>query len=75
MEVTLVRPEQPENAESPMKVTLVPMVTLVRPEQLENAKEPISVTLLGITYIRIFPVGNLMREVWVLLKRIPSLLL
>ena len=61
--MTLVRPKQPENAEEPISVTLSGMVTLVRPEQPENAKEPISVTLLGITYIPIFPVGNLMREV------------
>ena len=31
--VTLVRPEQPENAESPMLVTEFGIVTLVRPEQ------------------------------------------
>jgi hypothetical protein len=32
--VTLVRPEQPRNALSPMLVTLSGMVTLVRPVQL-----------------------------------------
>ena len=31
--VTLVRPLQPENAESPMLVTLLGIVTLVRPLQ------------------------------------------
>jgi hypothetical protein len=35
--VTLVRPEQPENASLPMLVTEFGMVTLVRPEQPENA--------------------------------------
>ena len=35
--VTLVRLEQPENAQSPMLVTLPGMETLVRLEQPENA--------------------------------------
>ena len=35
--VTLVRPEQPENAELPMPVTEFGMVTFVRPEQFQKA--------------------------------------
>ena len=35
--VTLVRLEQPSNAEEPMLVTLLGIVTLVRLEQPENA--------------------------------------
>ena len=35
--VKLVKPEQPENALSPMLVTLEGIVTLVRPLQPENA--------------------------------------
>jgi hypothetical protein len=38
--VILVRPEQPENAESPILVTLV-MMMLVALEQPENAESPI----------------------------------
>ena len=45
--VTLVRPEQPENALWPMLVTELGIVTLVRPEQPENAELPMLVTLLG----------------------------
>ena len=35
--VTLVNPEQEENAWVPMEVTLFGIVTLVNPEQPENA--------------------------------------
>jgi hypothetical protein len=49
--VTEVRPEQPENAEFPILVTLLGMVTEVRPEQPENAEFPILVTLLGIVMV------------------------
>ncbi len=35
--VTLVRPVQPENAQSPMEVTELPMVTLVNPLHPSNA--------------------------------------
>jgi hypothetical protein len=42
--VTEVRPEQPENADSPILVTVLGMVTEVRPEQPENADSPILVT-------------------------------
>ena len=34
--VTLVKPEQPENAELPIPVTEFGIVTLVKPEQPEN---------------------------------------
>ena len=56
--VTLVRREQPWNAEFPMLVTELGMVTLVRREQSSNAEIPmlvteysllLYVTLLGIT--------------------------
>ena len=40
-------PEQPENAESPILVTELPMVTDVRLLQPENASSPILVTELG----------------------------
>lgn len=43
--VTLVRPEQTENAEEPMLVTPSGMVTLVRPERPCNAEEPMLVTV------------------------------
>ena len=36
--VTLVKPEQPENAESPMLVTLSGIVTLVNPEQPQKVE-------------------------------------
>ena len=36
--VTLVSPVQPENASSPMLVTLAGMVTLVSPVQPKNAR-------------------------------------
>ena len=42
--VTLVRPLQPENAKSPMRVTELGMVTLVRLLQSENAEFPMLVT-------------------------------
>ena len=42
--VTEVRPLQPENAPSPMLVTLVGMVTEVRPLQPKNASSPMLVT-------------------------------
>ena len=45
----LVRPEQPENAHSPIEVTEVGISMLVRPEQFLNADPPIEVTELGIT--------------------------
>ena len=41
---TLVNPEQPENAPSPMLVTPLPIVTLVNPEQPWNAWLPMEVT-------------------------------
>ena len=40
--------DAPENAESPMLVTLLGIVTDVRPLQPENAPPPMLVTLLGI---------------------------
>ena len=46
-----VRPEQPENAELPMVVTLSGMVMFVRPEQPENAELPIVVTLDGMVVV------------------------
>ena len=45
--VTLIRPEQPENAPSPMLVTEFGIVTLIRPEQPENAPSPMLVTEFG----------------------------
>ena len=42
-----VSPVQPENAPSPMEVTLAGMVTLVSPVQPENAPLPMEVTLEG----------------------------
>ncbi len=49
----LVRPEQPENAPSPMLVTEFGMVTLVRLEQSENASLPMLVTEFGmVTLVR-----------------------
>jgi hypothetical protein len=42
--VMLVRPVQPLNAESPIKVTLSGMVMLVRPVQPLNAEPPMEVT-------------------------------
>ncbi len=51
--VTLVRPEQPKNAEPPMLVTEFGMVTLVRPEQPSNAELPMVVTEFGmVTLVR-----------------------
>ena len=80
--MTFVRPEQPENAPSPMEVTLLSMVTLVRPEQPENAESPMEVTpmvamvlALGKTYTPLLPAGKLMSKVSVLSKRTPSMLL
>ena len=46
--VTLVREEQPKNAQPPMLVTLSGIVTLLRDEQSSNASSPMFVTLLGI---------------------------
>ena len=42
--VTLVKPEQPSNAQLPISVTDLGMVTLVKPLQAENARLPIEVT-------------------------------
>ena len=42
-----VSPVQPENAASPMEVTLAGRVTLVSPVQPENAYPPKNVTLAG----------------------------
>jgi hypothetical protein len=42
-----VRPEQPENAPSPMVVTPFGIVMLVKLEQPPNALVPMVVTLLG----------------------------
>ena len=44
----LVKPLQALNAESPIEVTLLPMVTLVKPLQPRKAAEPIVVTPLPI---------------------------
>lgn len=46
--VTDVNIEQPENAYSPMLVTLLGIVMEVKPEQPEKAEPPILLTLLGI---------------------------
>ena len=46
---TAVSPVQPENADSPMLVTLLPITTLVSPVQSLNASSQILVTLLPIT--------------------------
>ncbi len=45
--LTLVRLEQPENADLPMEVTEFGMPTLVRLEQPENADSPMEVTEFG----------------------------
>lgn len=47
----LVRLLQPENASSPMKVTLLGMLTLVRLVQPPNAHSPMLVTLLGMVIL------------------------
>ena len=46
--VMLVKPVQPEKAQSPMLVTLLPIVTLVNLVQPEKALSPMLVTLTGI---------------------------
>ncbi len=43
-----VRPLQPRKADSPMLVTLLPMITDVRPLHQQKASYPMLVTLLGI---------------------------
>ena len=48
-----VKPEQPQNALSPMLVTLLGMVTEVREEQEQKAETPMLVTLFGmVTEVR-----------------------
>ena len=49
--VTLVRPEQLQNAQTPMLVTPLGIVMLVRPEQSLNALFPMLVTLLDIVIL------------------------
>ena len=45
--VTLVKPQQPRNAPSPIEVTELGMVTLVKPLHSSNASSPIEVTGYG----------------------------
>ena len=45
---TEVKPLQPEKAQFPMLVTLLPIVTEVKPLQLRKVSFPMLVTLLGI---------------------------
>ena len=42
--ITLVKPIQPQKADSPIEVTELGMVTLVKPLQPEKADLPIEVT-------------------------------
>ena len=56
--VTLVKPLQLPNAQSPIEVTELGMVTLVKPLQFSNARSPIEVTELGII-VFLHPLINL----------------
>ena len=46
--VMLIKPEQPENADTPILVALSGIVILVKPLDALNAASPILVTLFGI---------------------------
>ena len=58
LNVTEVRPEQSEKAQSPMEVTELGMVTEVSPEQSMKAQPPIEVTELGMIVL-LQPATNL----------------
>ena len=47
LKFSVIKPVQPENAPSPMEVTLFGMVTEVKPLQPLNAPPPMEVTLFG----------------------------
>ena len=69
----LFREEQPENADSPIEVTLSGRVMLFKEEQPENADSPIEVTLSGRVYsFNSCPCGKLTIVVKSLLNNIPS---
>ena len=70
----LVKPVQPENAEPPILVTLLPIVTLVKTLQLENAQAPILVTLSGIEYsVFSIPAGYTINSDRFLSNKTPSI--
>ena len=60
--VTLVRPLQPENAESPMFVRLSGIITLANLAQPENARFPMEVTLSGMAMLVRFPTSWVTRS-------------
>ena len=66
--LTFVKPMHPENAQSPIDVTLSGMLILVKPMQPENAHSPIDVTSSGITTSVIFLLSTPTTTLFLIIK-------